>query len=81
LPPNYLRIHRAIDKEPLSSAVKRKVLTKTAGETPPNATHWSVRFDGESSGDQPHERAAHLGRSRAQASPDTPVQDLERPAV
>ena len=23
--------------------MKRKVLTKTAGETPPNATHWSVR--------------------------------------
>jgi transposase len=30
-------------KKPLSAAVKRKVLSKTAGETPPNATHWSVR--------------------------------------
>ncbi len=30
-------------KKPLSAAVKRKVLTKTASETPPNATHWSVR--------------------------------------
>jgi transposase len=30
-------------KKPLSVAVKRKVLTKTAGETPPDATHWSVR--------------------------------------
>src|SRR5436190_17842264 len=30
-------------KRPLSAAVKRKVLIKTAGETPPNATHWSVR--------------------------------------
>jgi len=29
--------------KPLSGAVKRKVLTKTASETPPNATHWSVR--------------------------------------
>ena len=28
-------------KKPLSLAVKRKVLTKTASETPPNATHWS----------------------------------------
>ena len=30
-------------KKPLSAAVMRKVLSKTAGETPPNATHWSVR--------------------------------------
>ena len=30
-------------KNPLSAAVKRKVLTKTGSETPPNATHWSVR--------------------------------------
>jgi transposase len=30
-------------KKPLSAAVKRKVLSKTAGEMPPNATHWSVR--------------------------------------
>ena len=30
-------------KKPLSAAVKRKVLAKTASETPPNATHWSVR--------------------------------------
>ena len=30
-------------RAPLSAAVKRKVLAKTAGETPPEATHWSVR--------------------------------------
>jgi transposase len=30
-------------KKPLAAAVKRKVLAKTASETPPNATHWSVR--------------------------------------
>jgi transposase len=30
-------------KRPLSAAVKRKVLAKTGSETPPNATHWSVR--------------------------------------
>jgi transposase len=30
-------------KKPLSATVKRKVLSKTAGEMPPNATHWSVR--------------------------------------
>jgi len=30
-------------KKPLSAALKRKVLPKTAAETPPNATHWSVR--------------------------------------
>jgi transposase len=29
--------------KPLSEAVKRKVLAKTATETPPDATHWSVR--------------------------------------
>ena len=34
---------RPPDKKPMSVAVKRKVLPKTAGETPPNATHWSVR--------------------------------------
>jgi transposase len=28
-------------KKPLSAAVKRKVLSKTASELPPNATHWS----------------------------------------
>jgi transposase len=30
-------------KKPLSQKVKLKVLAKTANETPPNATHWSVR--------------------------------------
>jgi transposase len=30
-------------KKPLSAALKRKVLTKTASETPPDVTHWSVR--------------------------------------
>jgi hypothetical protein len=30
-------------RAPLSAAVKRKVLAKTANETPPDATHWSVR--------------------------------------
>jgi transposase len=30
-------------KKPLSAAVKRKVLVKTANQTPSNATHWSVR--------------------------------------
>jgi transposase len=30
-------------KKPLSAAVKRKVLAKTASEAPPDATHWSVR--------------------------------------
>jgi transposase len=30
-------------KKPLSAAVKRKVLAKTGSETPPDATHWSVR--------------------------------------
>src|SRR5262245_53854728 len=30
-------------KRPLSAAVKRKVLAKTGSQTPPNATHWSVR--------------------------------------
>jgi putative transposase len=27
----------------LPEAVKRKVIAKTAGEVPPNASHWSVR--------------------------------------
>src|ERR1700674_5312635 len=30
-------------KKPLSAAIKRKVLTKTASQTPPAPTHWSVR--------------------------------------
>ena len=30
-------------KAPLSDEIKHKVLTLTARETPPNATHWSVR--------------------------------------
>ena len=30
-------------RKPLSAAVKRKVLAKTASEAPPEATHWSVR--------------------------------------
>jgi transposase len=30
-------------KKPLSAVMKRKVLIKTASETPSNATHWSVR--------------------------------------
>jgi transposase len=30
-------------KKPLSAAIKRKVLAKTASQTPPAATHWSVR--------------------------------------
>ena len=37
-------------KKPLSAAVKRKVLAKTASETPPNATHWSVRSMGKAMG-------------------------------
>jgi hypothetical protein len=32
---------RPPSKKPLSAAVKRKVLSKTASELPPNATHWS----------------------------------------
>jgi len=28
-------------KKPLSAAIKHKVLSKTASELPPNATHWS----------------------------------------
>lgn len=30
-------------RKPLSDDLKAKVLAKTATETPPNATHWSVR--------------------------------------
>ena len=30
-------------KKPLTAEIKLKVLTKTANETPANATHWSVR--------------------------------------
>jgi transposase len=30
-------------RKPLSAAIKRKVLAKTASQTPPAATHWSVR--------------------------------------
>ena len=34
---------RPARKKPLSAEVKLKVLTKTANETPANATHWSTR--------------------------------------
>jgi transposase len=34
---------RPAGTKPLSAAMKRKVLAKTGSETPPNATHWSVR--------------------------------------
>jgi transposase len=34
---------RPPSKKPLSAAIKRKVLAKTASQTPPAATHWSVR--------------------------------------
>ena len=34
---------RPARKKPLTAEVKLKVLTKTANETPANATHWSVR--------------------------------------
>ena len=34
---------RPARKKPLAAEVKLKVLTKTANETPANATHWSVR--------------------------------------
>jgi transposase len=37
-------------KKPLSAAVKRKVLAKTASEVPPDATHWSVRSMGTAMG-------------------------------
>ena len=36
--------------KPLSAAVKRKVLAKTASETPADATHWSVRTMGAAMG-------------------------------
>jgi hypothetical protein len=40
-----LRVYktRPSRKKPLTAEVKLKVLTKTANETPANATHWSVR--------------------------------------
>lgn len=37
-------------RKPLSPKVKLKVLKMTASETPPNATHWSVRTMGKAAG-------------------------------
>ncbi len=37
-------------RKPLSQKVKLKVLKMTASETPPNATHWSVRTMGKAAG-------------------------------
>jgi transposase len=37
-------------RKPLSAAIKREVLTKTSRETPPDATHWSVRTMGKAAG-------------------------------
>ena len=46
-------------KKPVSAAVKR-VLTKTANETP-STRRTGAGVDGNGDGDQPVERAAHLG--------------------
>jgi transposase len=68
-------------KKPLSAAVKRKVLSKTAAETPPNATHWSVRSMARAVG------ISHTSVQRIWAEAGLKphlvrrFQDIERPAV
>ena len=71
---------RPARKKPLSTEVKLQVLTMTM-QPPPNATHWSTRSMGKAVGHQPHQRAAHLGRGRAEAASDALVQGLQRPEV
>ena len=68
-------------KKPLSAAVKRKVLSQDGERDAAERDALERAVDGDGDGDQPHERAAHLGRSRPQAASGAPVQDLERPAV
>ncbi len=41
---------RGSGRPPLGAAVKSLILTKTIRETPPNATHWSVRSMGKAVG-------------------------------
>ena len=52
-------------EQPLSDAVKQKVLTLTARETPANATHWSARVDGEGGGHFPSVACNASGPRRA----------------
>ena len=65
-------------RKPLSAAMKLEVVEKTVKERPANATHWSVRLMAEEMGISPHERAAHLGRTRPQAASRAQLQDIQR---
>ncbi|MBL8884588.1 MAG: helix-turn-helix domain-containing protein [Hyphomicrobium sp.] len=53
---------------PLPDKVKLAVLTRTAKETPANATHLEPDLDGGGRRHQPVERRPHLARSRPQAA-------------
>src|SRR5215470_11889281 len=55
-------------KKPLWPAVKRKVLSKTASELPPYATHWDPELDGGRDAYQSLECGTYLGRCRLASS-------------
>ena len=71
---------RPARKKPLTAEVKLKVLTKTANETPANATHWSVRAIAKESASAPSV-PAHLGRGGLEAAFDAQIQALQRSEV
>ena len=68
-------------RAPLGARVKSLVLTKTMRETPPNATHWSVRTSGQGGRNQPYLRAEDLGRAWLEAASGFHLQGVERPEV
>jgi hypothetical protein len=66
-------------KKPLSPAVKRKVLSKTASELPPNAL--DPQFDGGGDEDQSLECGTYLGRRRFETASRAPLQDIQGPEL
>ena len=57
-------------RAPLDPAIKTLVLTKTMRETPPDATHWSVRSMARAVGirHQPHQRPEYVSTSAGQGA-------------
>ena len=67
-------------RTPMPAELKAKVLAKTACETPPGATHRSVRAMAKAVGIS-HERAADLARGGLEAASHAPLQGVQRSAV
>src|ERR1700730_14387498 len=65
-------------KKPLPAAVKRKVLTKTASETPPNATQWSRASMAAEMGISPSSVGRIWGEAGLKPHPVRPVEISEQ---